>query len=323
MSHELEFVDGQAAMVYTGEVPWHGLGTKVDGNLTPAQMLKAAKLNWTVEKVPAYARIADEEEVYIGHDALVRSRDHKILDVVTHDWNPVQNQEAFEFFNEFCQEGKMTMETAGSLKGGQLVWGLAKIGEAFDLFNGKDKIDGYMLFTNPHIYGWSTSVSLNAIRVVCMNTLRLALTAKGKTDKIVKVSHRREFIAEEVKEALGISREKLARYKEMAEFLASKKAPKTDIVKYFQTLFPVLTQKKDSKKELSKAASICLGVLDTQPGAEIGAGTWWQGYNTVTYYTDHLAGRTKDNRLHSAWYGLNRGLKIKALETAVEMANVS
>jgi len=323
MSHELEMVDGVASMAYNkAEMPWHGLGFPVEGDLTPNQMMKAARLDWTVDKHPLTLKIKGKK-IDTGHSALIRSSDQKLFDVIPNDWNTVQNQVAFDFFKEYSEAGDMDMETAGALKGGRLVWALARIKESFSLFRGKDKVDSYLLFTDPHIYGWSTSVSFTAIRVVCRNTLNLSLN-NSKGDKIVRVSHRKEFDSEEVKTTLGISKEKLAKYKEAATFLASKKSKKEDIVEYFKRIFPVLTSKEEgSKKELSKGAKACLEIVDTQPGAEFANGTWWNNYNAVSYHLDHSAGRSVDSRLTSAWYGQGRKLKVKALETAVEMADAS
>jgi phage/plasmid-like protein (TIGR03299 family) len=299
------------------ELPWHGLGIPVEANLTPKQIQKVAKLNWTVEKVPCYA-IINGKKTLVARQALIRNSDNSILDIVSDDWNPVQNDEAFEFFTEYCKEGEMTMETAGSLRNGQIVFGLAKINEAFDLFKGNDKIQSYMLFTNPHKYGWSTSVSFTPIRVVCMNTLCLSLSTTTN-DKIVRVNHRKEFIAEEAKKTLGIARKKLSEYKERAQLLSTRKANQTDIVEYFKHLFPVLS-KKEEPRELSLPAKKLLETVTTQPGAEFGEGTWWQPYNAVTFYLDHEAGRTQDSRLTSAWFGAGRKLKVKALNEAVTKA---
>jgi phage/plasmid-like protein (TIGR03299 family) len=303
-------------MAYVGDVPWHGLGVKVPADLTPEQMLNAAGLNWEVEKIPAYAMI-NGQKTAIEREALVRKTDHSIIDVVTPDWNPVQNAEAFDFFNEFVMAGDMDMHTAGSLKGGQIVWGLAKVKESFELFKG-DKIDSYLLFSNFHRYGFSTDVRFTPIRVVCNNTLTLSLNSK--VERMVKVSHRRQFNADNVKDMLGIAKKKLLEYKEMASFLGSKKAKNEDIVTYFKRVFPVLGA---SEKEMSRNATLAMDVLHNQPGAEFASGTWWQPYNAVTYITDHLSGRSADTRLTSAWYGANKNLKVKALETAVEMAEAA
>lgn len=318
MAHMLEMKeDGTAYHVYVGETPWHNLGTRVPADLTPEQMLDAAGLNWSVEKIPAYANVGGKN-VKIGQSALVRDRDNKILDVVSDDWNPVQNAEAFDFFNEFVAAGDMEMHTAGSLKDGQIVWGLAKVKDSFELFKG-DQIDSYLLFSNFHKYGHSTDVRFTPIRVVCNNTLTLSLNSS--VERMAKISHRKVFKPESVKEMLGIATDKLAKYKEMASFLGSKKAKDEDIVEYFTRIFPVTGAAKN--KEISKNAEMAMSILHTQPGAEYAEGSWWQPFNAVTYLTDHLAGRSADTRLTSAWYGYNKGVKTKALELAVEMAEAA
>ena len=150
MAHMVE------TMAYAGEVPWHGLGTKVSNDLTPGQMLEVAGLDWEVDEVDSYVKYKGQN-IPTGQKCLVRSTDSRILTTVGQGWHPVQNQEAFEFFNEFVAAGEMEMHTAGSLKGGQMVWALAKVGESFELF-GDDKIDSYLLFSNPHQYGKSIDV---------------------------------------------------------------------------------------------------------------------------------------------------------------------
>lgn len=319
MAHMIEEINGVAQMAYAGETPWHNLGKRVSKDLTPDQMLQAAGLDWTVQKVPAFATIAGEQ-VAIGHSALVRSLDNKMLDVVSNDWNPVQNAEAFEFFNDFVAAGDMEMHTAGSLKGGQIVWGLAKIRDSFELFHG-DQVDSYLLFSNFHKYGFSTDVRFTPIRVVCNNTLTLSLNSQ--VERMVKVSHRKVFQPDEVKSLLGIAADKLQQYKDMASFLGSKPAKGEDIVEYFKRVFPVTGANDNSKKEISKNAQIALDILDTQPGANFAQGTWWQPYNSVTFLIDHIAARNDDNRLSSAWYGQGKNIKNKALETALEFANAA
>jgi phage/plasmid-like protein (TIGR03299 family) len=213
----------------------------------------------------------------------------------------------------------MEMHTAGSLKGGQIVWGLAKIKDSFELFKG-DQIDSYLLFTNFHKYGFSTDVRFTPIRVVCNNTLTLSLSST--VERMVKISHRKQFVAADVKDMLGIATDKLQKYKEMAAFLGSKKAKQESVVEYFERIFPLTTTKEDNK-ELSRNAKIALDVLHTQPGSEYAEGSWWQPFNAVTFMTDHVIGRNADNRLASSWYGQNKNLKTKALELAVEMADAA
>lgn len=316
MAHMVE------TMAYAGEVPWHGLGVSVPHDLSPAQMLDKAGLDWTVRKVPAFAQVGDQR-VNVGRSALVRSSDNTVLDVVTNDWNPVQNSEAFEFFHEYCAAGDMEMHTAGSLRNGQIVWALAKVKESFELFKG-DTIESYLLFTNPHKFGQSIDVRFTPIRVVCNNTLTLSLSSN--TDRMVKKSHRTAFNAEEIKEQLGIATNKLAKYKEMAEFLGSKRYTDESLKDYFNRVFPVIAYDKEKgpqRKEVSKSAARALAVVENQPGAQYAEGSWWQAFNAVTYLTDHRIGRSADNRLTSAWFGANKNLKLKALETAVEFAEAA
>ena len=316
MAHMIE------TMAYAGETPWHSLGKKVPADLSPEQMLKAADLDWTVNKIPAFSKI-DGKSVNVGVSALVRSTDNKVLDVVSNDWNPVQNHEAFQFFSEYCDAGDMEMNTAGSLRDGQIVWALAKVKESFELFKG-DQVDSYLLFTNPHKFGQCIDVRFTPIRVVCNNTLTLAL--KEHSERVVKKNHRTVFDPSQVKEQLGIATEKLAKYKEMASFLGSKRYTQDKLAEYFKEVFPVLVYNKEKgpqRKELSKSATRALEVINTQPGANYAEGSWWQAFNAVTYLTDHKIGKTADTRLQSAWFGANKNLKIKALETAIEFAEAA
>ena len=151
-------------MAYAGETPWHGLGVRVSNDLTPVQMMDKAGLNWGVEKVDSFIRVGDQE-IKTGQQALIRTSDNKVLTNVGQDWNPVQNSEAFEFFSEYVLAGDMEMHTAGSLKGGRMVWALAKVKESFDILGG-DQVDSYLLFSNPHEYGKSIDVRFTPIRVV-------------------------------------------------------------------------------------------------------------------------------------------------------------
>jgi phage/plasmid-like protein (TIGR03299 family) len=315
MAHMVE------TMAYAGETPWHGLGERVPADLSPEQMMQKAGVDWTVQKVPAFSEI-NGNRVNVGWSALVRSTDSQILSVVTNDWEPVQNSDAFNFFHEYCQAGDMEMHTAGSLRNGQIVWVLAKVKESFELFNG-DLVESFLLFTNPHKFGQSTDVRFTPIRAVCNNTLTLALNQN--VERMVKKSHRTVFDPSTVKEQLGIATDKLAKYKEMAEFLGSKRYTADTLKDYFNKVFPVMTADKEKaqRKEVSKSASKALELVTTQPGAEFAEGSWWQAFNAVTYMTDHVVGRNADNRLTSAWFGPNKILKVKALETAVEFAEAA
>ena len=254
--------------------------------------------------------------------ALVRSSDGAVLDVVGKGWNPVQNADAFNFFEEYVKAGDMQMHTAGSLDNGKMVWALAKTNDAFELFDG-DVTENYFLFSNPHQFGKAIDIRMTPIRVVCNNTLTLSLNKDS--DAMLKVNHRKEFDASEVKDTLGIAREKLEQYKSMAEFLGSKRYTSENIVQYFNTVFGSPAKEKVDGVFPTTSLNAKLGLenLQTRPGAKFGEGTFWQAFNTVTYLNDHVQGRTTDGRLTSSWYGRNRKTKMKALNTALEMAEVA
>lgn len=311
-------------MAYTGEVPWHGLGVPVSNDLTPAQMMEKAGLDWRVDEVDCYIKTRNGE-VKTGQKALVRSTDDRILTTVGENWNPVQNSEAFEFFSEYVLAGDMEMHTAGSLKDGQMTWALAKVKDSFELFKG-DKVDSYLLFSNPHQYGKSIDIRFTPIRVVCNNTLTFSL--EQQAEKSVKVGHRVAFDASEVKRALGIATSKLNTYKEMAQFLGSKRYTQDNVIEFFNTVFPRTADKRVLGKALaidtlSRNAKFCYDALEVQPGAEHAEGSWWQAFNAVTYVTDHVQGRNSDNRLYSNWFGGNELRKRNALKKALEMAEVA
>jgi phage/plasmid-like protein (TIGR03299 family) len=316
MAHMIE------TMAYAGEVPWHGLGTKVPADLGPLQMMQKAGCDWTVSKQHMY--VLDGIPV-TGKKALIRDGDNSVLDIVGDDWNPVQNSEAFEFFHEYCMAGDMEMHTAGSLDNGRNVWVLAKVKESFSIL-GDDQVDSYLLFSNPHKYGKAIDVRFTPIRVVCNNTLTMSLNADSRNQ--VKLNHRTVFDADMVKQTLGIAHDKFEKYKEVAEFLSSKRYTKESLVNYYNEVFPHTYAGSKGKTvesfdDLTKNAKAAHDVLHTQPGATKGEGTFWQAFNSVTFMTDHLMGRSAETRLNSAWFGQNQTRKVKALQKAVEFAEAA
>jgi len=311
-------------MAYAGKVPWHGLGVPVSNDLTPAQMMQKAGLDWKVQEVDNFIEFNGERK-FTGQKSLVRETDGKILTNVGENWNPVQNETAFEFFSEYVMSGDMEMHTAGSLKEGKMVWALAKVKNSFELFKG-DQVDSYLLFSNPHQYGKTIDVRFTPIRVVCNNTLSLSL--ESRAERSVRIGHRVEFDPSMVKEQLGIATEKLNTYKEMAAFLGSKRYSQDNVIEFFNSVFPRSADKKVQGKALSvetlsRNARGAFDVLEIQPGAEYAEGTWWQAFNAVTFVTDHLQGRNEDNRLYSNWFGGNQIRKVNALQKAVEYAEAA
>ena len=322
MAHEVEIINNQVQLAYAGQVPWHGLGVEVSNDLTPSQIMQKAGLDWNVEKRDVfYTDASNEQQKVPGKQVLVRTSDDKLLDVVGTDWNPVQNAEAFEFFSEFVMAGDMEMEVAGSLKEGKNVFALAKVKESFSIL-GEDQVDSYLLFSNPHQYGKAIDVRFTPIRVVCNNTLTFSLNSASKN--FVKVGHRSTFDPDMVKEQMGLASEKFAQYKEMAEFLSTRKFSTETLLQYYNDVFSHREKRKvETVDDLSRPARQAYDSLETQPGAQFGEGTWWQAFNSVTFATDHLQGRNAANRLQNQWFGYNQARKIQAANKAVEYATAA
>lgn len=200
------------SMFYVRTAPWHGLGTRVEETLTSKEALKKAGLNWTV----AQKELTTYDGISIpGYCANVRSSDNKVLGVVSDRYTVVQNEEAFAFTDNMLYKG-VRYETAGSLNGGKRVWILAKLTNEY-IIRG-DRISPYLVFSNTHDGSGSIKVALTPIRVVCQNTLCLALNTAQRswsTKHTGEIHNRMEdaketlFRAEEYMDSLGSAIEQL------------------------------------------------------------------------------------------------------------------
>lgn len=156
-------------MFYVRKTPWHGLGVNVDKALSSKEALEKSGLNWEVIQKP----ILTKDNILVpSYKANVRSKDNQVLGIVTDRYKIVQNEEAFAFTDNLLGEG-VTYETAGSLQNGKRVWMLAKLPEVYKLLD--DKVSPYVVFTNSHDGNAAIRVAMTPIRVVCQNTLNLAL----------------------------------------------------------------------------------------------------------------------------------------------------
>lgn len=309
MSHQVE------TMAYTNAVPWHGLGKyKAGGWKTTDGLLKDAKIDWSVERRPLYLKAGGHESGLIpGFAALTRDSDNKVLDIVGSRYTPVQNKEAFDFFKEFVEAGKATLETAGSLKGGKLVWGLAKLGTTFSMAGG-DKVGGYLLCACPHEQGKSLMFKMVAERVVCHNTFSMAIAENGAEWRMGHRTAFGEVKIEEAKSALGIAREQVGEFEKNARKIQKMKVSEEDVIKILLPFFG-----SDVKGAENQRMKQLIDIYERAPGAQPGNG--WGVFNAVTYYADHIASRTSDKRLTNAWFGRTAGQKEKVMAKLVEMAD--
>jgi phage/plasmid-like protein (TIGR03299 family) len=333
--HEVE------TMAYAGQLPWHGLGVKVSPDLTPDEMLEAAGLDWTVSLQNLYINGGSPEAPYtdIGSNfrALIRDTDKKVLSIVGPDYIPVQNHEALGFFCRFVEAGQMRMDTAGSLKGGRHIWALANLNKGFTLLDG-DEVQGYLLLSQPHQLGKAMQALFTPIRVVCNNTITLALRY-GSSRNSFRMPHIKEFtgdVAEQAAKALGISTVLLDRFKDQATLLAKTKAKPAQVDEFLFRIFEPKKAQARAAANDDSAAAIDLDdarrkareikeAIETQPGANLKSskGTWWGVVNAVTFVTDHQWGHDRDASMHSAWFGPRASIKRQAHEMAIEYAKAA
>lgn len=322
MSHEVE------TMAWAHEVPWHGLGVEVAPGTNPEDMMRAAGCDWTVSKRPLAVVTApaedDEEGEYEytrvpGHQALVRDSDGKVFDVVGDRWQPVQNAEVFRFFHDFCASGAATMETAGALRGGEIVWGLANLGHGFTLPGG-DAVKGYLALLSRHRSGYATIGRVTPVRVVCANTLAMS-GGFGKAGHEVRYTHVNEFDADRARTEIGLAHEAMDAFTQAAHVLAGINLTKADAARILAPIYqPDLVDAEWAESyaaEISVSAQLVSdwedkanrtvrGIIDAAlngPGADVVGGTAWGWLNGATYYANHKARGTADSRFTSALIG--------------------
>lgn len=220
------------SMFYVRETPWHGLGIKVQEAPTSKDALILAGLDWHVVQEPVYT---GQNELVQGYKANVRDSDRKVLGVVTDRYKIVQNEEAFSFTDALLGEG-VRYETAGSLQGGKSVWLLAHLPHEY-IISG-ERISPYLLFSNTHDGSGAVKVAITPIRVVCCNTLNLALqTAKrswsmnhtGNVKDKMEEAKNTLFLADRYMEELGKEFENLRKIT-----LSDKK-----VMDYIEILLPI------------------------------------------------------------------------------------
>ena len=157
------------SIFYVREAPWHGLGICVEEALDSKAALEKSGLNWKVIQKPIMT--ADNEPIP-GFKANIRDTDSKVLGVVPDRYKVVQNSEAFAFTDTLLNEG-VRYETAGSLQDGKKIWLLAKLPDKYVIED--EQIEPYLVFSNSHDGSGSIKVAMTPVRVVCQNTLNIAL----------------------------------------------------------------------------------------------------------------------------------------------------
>ena len=319
MAHNLTIENGSAQMMYYGEIPWHGLGTRLQKPATSEEAIVAAGLDWEVVKKPVYVKLDKRFQVKDTF-AMVRkdkwqNNECDLLGVVGKNYTPVQNKDAFNFFDSIVGDKKAIYHTAGSLSNGKIIWILAKL-PGYIRVVGNDISEKFLLLSNSHDGSSMVQIKFTPIRVVCQNTLTIAMN-KGET---LKVKHSRD-VKDRLKQAselLGIVNDKYETIERSFKNMARVQLNEKRLNEYVKTIFPdpidelqyaTVDNNREMVRELFEQ-----GLGNNLPGV---AGTLWAGYNAVTELIDHkITKQNKDMRTKSIWFGNGYNVKQKAFDVA-------
>jgi phage/plasmid-like protein (TIGR03299 family) len=332
MAHEIDLSTGKAAAFYAGEPAWHKLGTVIDKAQNSADAIKLAGLDWTVEQWPVRAFNPDkpaEEAACVDRVANVRTDTKRALAIVSKGYKVFQNSDAFDFMDAIVGEKLAMYETAGSLKGGKRVWMLARIPKEFKAAKG-DVVQPYVLLTNGHDGAHGLRMIPTTVRVVCMNTLNLAMRNSFGSDGL-SIGHwgNLDERVSESREKLGLISQRFDLFTDELRALVEAKLTDRKLAKYFDGMLPAAETERQVKTRdavLVKFQENLHNERNAMPGIR---GTVWAAYNAVSEFADHqrkFIGKTAadkaDNQLQSIWFGDAHKMKQKAYADAIELAGV-
>ena len=349
MAHQIEQI------AYVGETPWHGLGNQLSPHQPIEVWAEQAGMDWRIESsdVSYMAQNERGQSIIMPYEeqrVLYRSDTHAPLSVVSQRYQEVQPKQILEFYRDLTEQSGFELETAGVLKGGKKFWALAKTGQTSAL-KGKDVSNGYILLATACDGTLATTAQFTSIRVVCNNTLAIALKGQNSSAGVVKVPHSTKFDAEKIKQQLGISVRAWEDHMYEMKQLSQRKVTQTEAADYFDAVFNNTSMsvpeqedgiiqfyrnvamqaqsnnpatKADNKTEPNgRAMSKVMTMFNGQGrGAELSSvkDTAYGLLCSITEFADHeRRAMSQDHRLDSAWFGAGAGLKQRGLEQALAM----
>jgi phage/plasmid-like protein (TIGR03299 family) len=312
MSHEIE------NMFSVNQTPWHKLGKILNAAPSIQEAIIAAGLDWKVNLKPLFT--ADGVSVESDAQATYRESDGKILGVVGPSYKPLQNSEAFNFFQPFVDSGAVELETAGSLRDGRRVWVLARVkGMQADVVKG-DEVKLYVLLSNSHDGTLAIRTGFTPIRVVCNNTLTAAHSSGAS--KLIRIRHAGDVVKnlQRVQEVMDLVKGEFTATMEQYRALASKQVNQADLEKFVKIVFSVPGSQANANagdRSVNKIQPLFeQGRGNNLPGVQ---GTMWALYNATTEYLQYNRGTDDAKRLDSTWFGTSQALNKRALDTALDL----
>ena len=329
MAHNLNITNGKAAMFYHGERPWHGLGTLLDGPATAAEAIVAAGLDWQVEA--RFMQTVDDDNVN-GFRAIIRLDTGDCLGVVGPSYAAIQNAQAFGFFDAVVGNGGAHYHTAGALGKGEQVWMLAQLPGIIRVARTDDTTEKFLLLANSHDGTSSLRMFFTPIRVVCQNTLNVALGGRC-TQQGISIRHIGDIASkvQEAQRALGLAIRYYDDLESLVNKLASVRIRSNTVARYFESIVPD-NPEAQSHTRTENIRTAMLRNFEEGKGNQLPGirGTMWAALNAVTEYVDHQRSTTgesdievRGNRLASQWFGSGARIKARAWDEALSFAGVS
>jgi len=335
MAHNLCTQGGKVHMMYVEQAPWHGLGTRLDKPATAAEAIGAAHLDWRVSKKPLYLIDGPNREFLVPDRFAVVREDRMdecfdparqpVLGVVSDAYTPLQNAEAFEFFDAIVGQDAAIYHTAGALGNGERVWVLAKLPSNMRVV-GDDIVDKYLLLVNSHDGSTSVQIRFTPIRVVCQNTLMLALQAGPR----LRVPHTRDLMRrlQDAQRSLGLIHATFDQMERTFKAMQRVQVSTRRLHDYLSSVFPEPAAPADQRvfERVRRDRELCRHLFAEGAGSRMPGvrGTLWAAYNGVTELVDHAGSPrlTDQRRLQSAWFGQGYLTKARAYQVANEKARL-
>ena len=310
MSHQFE------SGFFVNQGAWHGLGTVLDRPPTTAQAIKDAGLDWQVTEQPIYTQLEHGLSPVATHKSLVRSTDHQLLGIVSNGYQPLQNHDAFSWFDFLLHDSDVNLEAAGSLKEGKRIWVLAKINQNPTDIIKDDPVEPYLLLSNSHDGSTAIWIQFTPIRVCCQNTLSYALSKRQSNlsaGRAFRIRHQGNIQSKlnQAQNALDFARQRFAIATDEYKAMASVQLNQDDLDLYLSLVLDT-----DTPQSVRAYPQI---VANFEQGRGNKGQTLWDAYNGVTEWLDYQRGNSDSSRLESSWFGNSAKIRALAHSSALEL----
>lgn len=323
MAHEIDFSNNRANIAFVGDRAdiWHRHGTAMPDGASIEEWAALAGLEWKAEMVEAYHMVAGAAVEAAGHLFVRRNDTNAILGHASDRYQPVQPAEVLAWFKDYIlTDDRFTLDVAGCLRGGAVIWATAKFNGPMDVAGSEHT--ARVLMTTSFDGSKATTNQATMTRTVCMNTLRVAMFDKRA---VVKTRHNTKFNAAKAAAELGELAKSFEGYRAMGEALAMQAMAREDVSRFFKKLLDIpfdVPAADIPTRTMNRFEALSGAYVDTvKEGTE--AGTKWTALNAVTRYADHEQGTRGSSRWGSEdvarFYNANFGgsgdqLKARAVE---------